>query len=94
LGIRSLRGVKILMSKANGKLKGKSIFGIKSLKVLSGSKSIKLKECAQSTNAGTQKDDSEQTNKYVLDDVNFIDLSAAPQVQSEKSQLNRNTNRF
>ncbi len=86
VGIKSLSAVKVIMfiPDEKSRFNGQVIYGITNLKVKSGAKRVGLRDC-----------NSESTlNKWLVDDVNFVDTETSQKLAYEYSQLYQNTNRL
>lgn len=86
IGLKSLDAIKIMLYKAGEKSRfnGQVIYGISGLKIKSGAKKVSLRDCnAESTQ-----------NKWLIDDVNFVDTETSVKIAYEFSQLYQNSNRL
>jgi len=84
LGSRNLIGIKIVMLKTRDQFNGQPVYGIWDIRCISGTKAVKLKDCKELEEL--------KTNKFLLEDVSFIDLTAGPRLTMEKVSLNEKTN--
>ena len=85
-GTRSLYGVKIIMNRGFEMFEGKVIYGINDLQCQAGTKPVKLKECNEGEDF--------KSNVFLMEDVEFVDLEAAPKLKFEKNALIEKTNRL
>lgn len=83
---RNLWGLKIVMLKTRDKFNEQSIYGINDVRCISGTKSVKLKNCHELEDL--------KTNKFLMEDVGFVDLTAGPRLMMQKVSLNEKTNKL
>ena len=86
IGSKSLMGIKLVMLKTRDKFNGMDIYGIWDIRCLSGTKAVKLKDCKEL--------DDIKTNRFIVEDIEDIDLQAGPRLLSEKVILNEKTNKL
>lgn len=83
---RGFLGLKIVMLKTSERFKGKVVYGIGDISCISATKAVRLKECKELNEI--------KTNKFIIEDVGFVDLTAGPHLFSEKSTLIEKTNKL
>ena len=88
IGSKTISGVKIQMIQASeqARFNEKVIYGIKELRIKTGSKKVHLKDC--------DSDGDTQLNKWFVDDSNFVDTTTAPILAYEFQRLFDNTNKL
>ena len=86
IGSRNLMGIKIVMLKTRDQFNGQPVYGIWDIRCISGTKAVRLKDCKELEEL--------KTNKFLLEDVGFIDLTAGPRLTMEKVALNEKTNKL
>ena len=86
IGLKSLNAIKVMLYKAGetSRFNGQVIYGISGLKIKSGAKTVGLRDC---------NSESSQ-NKWLIDDVNFVDIETSSKLAYEFSQLYQNSNRL
>ena len=86
IGSRNLLGIKIVMLRTRDKFNGEDVYGIGDIRCISGTKAVRLKNCKELEDL--------KTNKFLLEDVGFIDLTVGPRLTMEKVVLNQKTNKL
>ena len=86
VGTKTISGVKVLLNEAirEARFNDKVIYGIKNLRIKTGSRKVHLKDC--------NSDGDTQLNKWFVDDSNFADTITAPKLAYEYQRLYENTN--